>query len=311
MIAIEKQKGIDKTLVVKIKQYDYSEACPECMGNIISIKVRGEIVCSQCGLIIEERKLDINHSGIRAFNEFERSKKERTGKPITPLLSDKGLCTFIDKNSICNPDLKRAVILDSQLPWGSRNLLIATNEIKRLSHILNLPFFAQVAILKLYRKSFNAHLLRGRSILGMVAACVYYVCKEKNIPRAFQDIINKTSIKYKPVKRSYNILVKSLKLKTPAINPTIFIPRYIADLGLKNDIEALSIKIIKRYRKVFSTCGIDPRGLCAGAIYLAIKIRNIRISQKHIAKTIGVTEVTLRSRYKELFNSIVIELDFL
>lgn len=298
-------------MVVKIEPYDYFEVCPECMGNIISIKVKGEIVCSQCGLIIEERKLDINHSGVRVFNKLDKSKKKQTGNPITPLLSDMGLCTFIDKNSICNPDLKRAAILDSQLPWGSRNLLIATNELKRLSHILNLPFFAQVAILKLYKKSFKAHLLRGRSILGMVAACVYYVCKEKNIPRAFQDIINKTSIKYKSVKRSYNILVKSLKLKTPAINPTIFIPRYIADLGLKNDIEALSIKIIKRYQKVFSICGIDPRGLCAGAIYLAIKIRNIRISQKHIAKTIGVTEVTLRSRYKELFNSIDIELDFL
>ena len=51
-------------------------------------------------------------------------------------------------------------------------------------------------------------------------------------------------------------------------------------------------------------CGKDPKGFYAGALDLACKIKNIGISQKEIAKVVGVTEVTLRSRYKELLQNI-------
>jgi len=52
--------------------------------------------------------------------------------------------------------------------------------------------------------------------------------------------------------------------------------------------------------KNFSISGKDPKGLCAGVIYLVCKMKNKKVSQKKIANVIGVTEVTLRSRYKEL-----------
>ncbi|GAH07277.1 unnamed protein product, partial [marine sediment metagenome] len=53
-----------------------------------------------------------------------------------------------------------------------------------------------------------------------------------------------------------------------------------------------------------SISGKDPKGLCAGAIYLIAKLRNVKVSQKDISKVISVTEVTLRSRYKELLKNI-------
>jgi len=59
----------------------------------------------------------------------------------------------------------------------------------------------------------------------------------------------------------------------------------------------------------FSTSGKDPKGLCAGALYLVCKIRNKKISQKEIANLVGVTEVTLRSRYKELTKKLNIKIE--
>jgi len=65
-----------------------SNFCPECGGKIISIQEKGEIVCGQCGLVINERIVDISHSGKRAFTKQEKEKRERIGSPISILLPD-------------------------------------------------------------------------------------------------------------------------------------------------------------------------------------------------------------------------------
>ncbi|MBY8986212.1 MAG: hypothetical protein KGD65_14135 [Candidatus Lokiarchaeota archaeon] len=62
----------------------------------------------------------------------------------------------------------------------------------------------------------------------------------------------------------------------------------------------LTSKILTTYISNFPISGIDPKGLCAGAIYIACKLKNIELTQLQIANSVGITEVTLRSRYKEL-----------
>ncbi|MHA1337236.1 MAG: transcription initiation factor IIB, partial [Promethearchaeota archaeon] len=85
------------------------------------------------------------------------------------------------------------------------------------------------------------------------------------------------------------------------------IPRYIAELHLDIEIEKNTIKILQNYISKYSISGKDPKGLCAGALYLVCKVKNKRISQKEISNIVGVTEVTLRSRYKELIKKLNID----
>ena len=108
------------------------EICPECGGNVIDLNQIGEIVCSQCGLVIGERGVDVNHSDKRAYTSQEKKQREHTGAPISSLLPDIGLTTVIDKKSISDPDLKRAVKWNTRITWEKRNLLIATTELKRI-----------------------------------------------------------------------------------------------------------------------------------------------------------------------------------
>ncbi|MFX1310261.1 MAG: hypothetical protein ACFE8C_11225, partial [Promethearchaeota archaeon] len=91
---------------------------------------------------------------------------------------------------------------------------------------------------------------------------------------------------------------------SPHIDPVSLIPRYCADLGLDINVEKAAIKVLKKFIENTSICGKDPKGLCAGAIYLVSKLKNHKVSQKDISKVIGVTEVTLRSRYKEFLQNI-------
>ena len=281
-----------------------STSCPECGGTIQDEQEKGDTLCKQCGLVMNERGLDLSHSGIRAYTKQEKDKKERTGCPISILMPDIGLSTIIDRSKIKNPDLRRAAKWNTHMTWEKRNMLIAITELKRIGSNLNFPERVKKSAVRLYKEVFKRKLLRGRSISGMVAACSYFVCKEEKVPITLQEILDEASINSNIVKKCYKILVRELNLKSPHVDPVSLIPRYCAELSLPIEVEKEAISILKKFIQKSSICGKDPKGLCAGSIYLVAKLKNRRVSQKEISQVIGVTEVTLRSRYKELLKSI-------
>ncbi|MFW9827093.1 MAG: transcription initiation factor IIB family protein [Candidatus Thorarchaeota archaeon] len=285
---------------INTKKNEVLNICPECGGSIIPLLSTGDIVCNQCGLVINEKSVDFSHNGRRAYTSQEKFNREQTGAPISILLPDMGLSTVIDKSKINNPDLKRAAKWNTRITWQKRNLLIASTELKRISTNLNLPNYVKEDAMRLYIEAFKKKLLRGRSINAMVAACLYLACRRKKIPRTLQEITNDASANAKDVRRSYSTLIRELNVSPPSTNPISLIPRYITELGLDSEIERLASKILNAYRAKFSISGKDPKGLCAGALYLACKIKNKEVTQQKIVDVVGVTEVTLRSRYKEL-----------
>ena len=282
-------------------------SCPECGGSIISIEERGETLCDQCGLIMSERSVDFSHSGKRAYTTQEKKSRDQTGAPISILLPDMGLSTVIDRNKISNPDLKRAAKWNTRITWQKRNLLIASTELKRISSNLNLPIHVREDAMSFYKAAFKKKLLRGRSINAMVAACLYLASRRKNMPRTLQEIIDEASVSPKEVRRSYSILIREFNIRTSSTDPISLIPRYINELGLDADTERVAIDILKVYINKFSVGGKDPKGLCAGAIYLANKIKDRGFTQQYISEVVGITEVTLRSRYKELKTKLKIQ----
>ena len=284
-----------------------SDLCPECSGNVISLNQIGEIVCSDCGLVIKERSVDLTHSDKRAYTSQEKNQREHTGAPISSLLPDIGLTTVIDRKKIKDPDLKRAVKWNTRITWEKRNLLIATTELKRICSNLNLPSHIKLEAIKLYKEAFKKKLLRGRSINSMIAASIYLAIRLKKIPRTLQEILDESSESEKDIRRCYRVLIRELNIKSPNTNPSTLIPTYIATLKLDPDIEINSTKIVNAYSERFSTSGKDPKGIVAGAIYLACRLKGLELTQKDIAKVVGVTEVTLRSRYKELSKKLKIK----
>jgi len=291
---------------LNIKNKISLNVCPECGGSIIPLIETGDVVCNQCGLVINEKNVDFSHNGRRAYTNQEKNSREQTGAPISILLPDMGLSTVIDRNQISNPDLKRAAKWNTRITWQKRNLLIASTELKRISTNLDLPIYVREDAMRLYREAFKKKLLRGRSINAMVAACLYLACRRKKLPRTLQEIINEASANAKDVRRSYTTLIREFNLKSPSTDPISLIPRYINELELDSEIEQLTINILKSYKARFSISGKDPKGLCAGAIYLACRIKNRDTTQQQIVESVGITEVTLRSRYKELKNKLKI-----
>lgn len=291
-------------MAVKVQNLNF---CYECGGYLINDPENGEVVCSQCGLVISEKTLDYSHYGKRAYSLQEQLNREQNGPLITPLTPTVGLHTTLSTIKITNPNLKRAAKWNSRMTWEERNLLIATTELKRISSNLNLPDFAKQAAIKLYKRVFKMKLLKGRSIDAMIVACIYYICRELQINRTLHEILEETACNTKTVRGCFKTIIDELHLKVPLSDPILLIPKYIAKLGLGSDIEKASTNILKSSMKLNLLSGRDPRGVCAGAIYLVCKLKKIKISQKKVSEATGASEVTVRLRYKEFSKKLNIK----
>ncbi len=279
--------------------------CPDCHSlDVIVDHNRGENVCAQCGLVLTDHLIDVSREGRRAFSMEEKKKRDHTGSPISALLPDLGLTTVIDTSGQLSLRMKRIIKWNSRMSWDNRNMLIAATEIKRIGSLLNLPIHVKEYAAKIYRQAFKKKLLRGRSIKGMVVACLYYACRSERIPRTLMEILQYTDRDSRDVRRCYRTIIRELQLSVPNMDPVLLVPKYTSALELPNGIEKTAVKIIRIYNRKYPIAGRDPKGILAAAIYVSCLYHHQSRSQNRIAKVVKVTEVTLRSRYKEIMKIV-------
>ena len=76
----------------------YVKKCPECSGiNLFFNKDKGEIICKDCGLVVEDKMVDFGLEW-REFDETGASKR-RSGAPMTYTQYDQGLGTKVGTNA--------------------------------------------------------------------------------------------------------------------------------------------------------------------------------------------------------------------
>jgi transcription initiation factor TFIIB len=186
----------------------------------------GERVCGNCGLVIEENILD-KGAEWRAFTHQERKSRERVGVPTRYSHFDKGLSTTIrvDRDAFgrpLSPEVKREMWrlrrwqLRSKFHASQdRNLMIAMGELQRLSEKLHIPSSVQEMAAVIYRKALDRDLVKGRSIAGIVAGCLYAACRFTKTPRTLKEHLAKAAgLTEVTVRNRTKGLMKRLELST-------------------------------------------------------------------------------------------------
>ena len=302
-------------------QQNNLNSCPECgNNNLISDDARGEIVCVVCGLVLGQRLIDSGPEW-RAFSSEEASKKVRVGAPTTLTLHDKGLSTMIGwKNKDAfgkniSPKMKAEVYRLRK--WHvrtrtnksiDRNLAYAMNELDRFSSQLNLSRDLKESAAHIYRKMANKNLIRGRSIEAMLIASIYLSCKLNKVPKTLDDFLEFAMVDKKKIARCYRLILQELKININVPSPITFVPRFCAELNLSGKTQNRAAELLKLAKKYHITAGKAPTGLAGAALYVAAMQEGERRTQKEISLAAGVTEATIRNRYKELINHLNYEL---
>ena len=87
-------------------------------------------------------------------------------------------------------------------------------------------------------------------------------------------------------------------------NPADYIARFASALKLSAETQSESIEILEKAQKAELTSGRGPTGIAAAALYVAALIHGEKRTQREVADVAGVTEVTIRNRYKELLREL-------
>ncbi|MCY0868715.1 MAG: transcription initiation factor IIB [Desulfurococcus sp.] len=290
--------------------------CPQ--DKIVYDAVHGEYVCQEDGVVIEERVID-ERPEWRAFTPEERGRRSRTGGPVTAAVHDMGFATSIDytdRDAAGRSLTEKRRELVKLRKWQARtriltsverNLAQAMNELDRLSDLLNLPSYVKEESARLYREAVEKGLVRGRSIESVIAATIYLACREMKVPRSLDEIAKHTRVSRKEIARCYRLLLRELGIKVSTTDPSDYVPRIVHGLGLPGQVVKIAIEVLGKARERGVTGGKDPAGLAAAAVYIASEKLGIKKTQKDIAVVAGVTEVTVRNRYKELSEVLGLE----
>jgi len=296
------------------------EKCPDCSStNILHDYDTGEAVCGDCGLVLHEQMMD-KGSGQRYFTEEQKVKRVHYGPPSLQAIHDKGLSTMVgyeehDAHGKKLPPstrlqmwrLRKWQIRTRVRDSVDKNLVKAMSELDRLSEKIYVPPPVKEEAAVIYRKALDEGIIRGRSIEAIATAAFYAACRENGIPRTVKEIAEASLVDKKEVNRCYRMLLRELDVQMPVPNLISYVSKIASPIGISEKTQGRAIEIIRMAKKIpgkYGAGGKDPMGLAAAALYIACLENNEPGTQREIAERAGVTEVTVRNRYRPLMRRL-------
>jgi transcription initiation factor TFIIB len=296
--------------------------CSECNSRELEKdSIRGDLLCLNCGLILAENEIDLGPDWTN-FTGEEGGDKSHVGLPATNLLHDKGLSTNLGWNNVDyagSPiSQKSRTQMYRMRKWQQRarsqgvkerSMSIGFIEIQRMSDKLQLPKSVKEEACSVYKKALVADLMRGRSIDAVSASSLYIACRLCGLPRTLIEIAKVSRCGSKEVGRTERFIIRKLRMRLPLIRPINFIARFCSELSLPPATELFARQLCERMTEIEMDSGRGPSGMAAAALYIAGLATESRRTQQDIAIVTGVTEVTIRNRYKEMKEVLNIDVE--
>ena len=289
--------------------------CPECGGNLVADEERGETVCADCGLVVEENEIDHGPEW-RAFDAREKDEKSRVGAPTTQMMHDRGLSTNIgwqDKDAYGRAlSARQRQKMQRLRTWNERfrtrssrdrNLKQALGEIERMASALGLPQNIRETASVIYRRALQEDLLPGRSIEGVATAAIYAAARQANAPRSLDEVANVSRVDRAEIARTYRYIIRELNLEIQPADPKNYLPRFVSELELTEEVTRQAKELLDSAQEAGIHSGKSPVGLAAAAVYAGSLLANERVTQEEVSDVANISEVTIRNRYHELLEA--------
>lgn len=300
---------------------EYAGKCHECgSSNLVHDNDTGETICSDCGLVLYQQMMDKGPEW-RAFSLEQRALRGRVGGPTSYSVHDKGLSTTLSQ--LDRDAFGKKLPLSTRLQmwrlrkWqirsrvhssADRNLAQAMSELDRLSDKLYIPQATKEKAAVIYRKALTKGLVRGRSIATIITASLYAACRRSGTPRTLKEVSESSLVNKKDVARCYRLLLRELDVSMPIADPLTYISKIAQKTEILGVTQGRAIEILRKAKHKRIATGKDPMGIAAAVLYIACLQNKEKKTQKEIAEASGVTEVTVRNRYKALRKELGLEI---
>ncbi len=285
-----------------------------CCNNPFIESRDGNKVCLNCG-IISERTYVGNERRAYTIEEIQNRRRTeprwrdfgpRTMLPTTKTDS-KGKSIGAKEQALFS---RLSKIQNSLISSIERNFWEAKPKLKMLTSKLNVPEYIAETAWKIYSLVAKKKLTMGRSINGFISGSLYAAIRVHDFPRLLDEICEASLTPRRTVHRSLAMIIREvlpeLKLRYQPITAESLVFRFGNELDLPISIQKNAINMLKDASKNgLKRTGKDPKGLAAACIYIAAKNGAIRKTQSRVAEVAKITEVTLRSRAKQIKSKLI------
>jgi transcription initiation factor TFIIIB Brf1 subunit/transcription initiation factor TFIIB len=258
--------------------------CIKDEHNTFEDYITGQIICRNCGLVLQTHLIsqDGQHFPIGNRNIYENK------------------IHYARKNIALTYEMHRILKLNHLISWDEKKLNIGITEISRLTANYGASNVIKVRTIYLFRKAIKLRSFRIHYVLLIAKICFYYSARENEFPLMIQDLLKETDFNINLAHRYYYLLMKELNLSAPILKPYTLIPSICTTLNLPAEVKNMAITISKFFQDHSNNSGLDSKGIAGGAICFACKLCKIPRSQKKIAKSSHIAEMTVHLRYKEI-----------
>jgi transcription initiation factor TFIIB len=198
------------------------------------------------------------------------------------------------------------------MPYKERSLYKVFLEIQNNCKRNNIPNIIINEAKAIYTIISETKISRGSNRQGIIAACVYFACKECSVPRSAKEISEifslSTTTMTKGIKKCQEIIFMNKKNKerlnkSESIKPHDFIDRFCNKLGISEEITKIILEICEISIENNIISENTPPSIASGCIFYYIKkTPDIKITKKNISDICKISEVTINKCCKRLEN---------
>jgi len=301
---------------------DYQEDLVDRLskGEIVYDSERGVYIDVTTGVVIEEGVVSQGKEW-REYSPEDRIHRSRVGPQITNKVHDGGLTSYIESRGRFGRKLSK-LNQSTRKPrdYRARKEVEAKIIMNDAIAKLGLPEFVAETVGGLLKEASKMNLLRRNTLVPCVAAMIMEVCRIYGIPIEGRRLRETMRIDDKGIHSClkklswagiFNDIKKRMREK-PNIDsrailaPASYIPKIASSIGLSDEIILLSRRITEYMARHCPTTasGKNPEGTAAASIYLASILLESKKPQKSIADSLGISEVTIRNRYRDIIDNL-------
>jgi len=275
--------------------------------EVVFDEFRGEFICAETGEVLEERLVDTGKEW-RSFSTA--SNRERAETPNTLKVHDMGFHTEIDGTSWIGRRLSElnsmSRVISSDEKKLSRALKLSNEVINKLPTPSAARLKEEVGLI--LRKLVKSGTIGRKKMGAYVAAAVICAAENLNIPVNTRDIVDWCGTTLSDVWDALMRIRRDLGIvKSRSYDPRTLVLSYAHKAGLPNQVATLAMKIVEAGKTSGTLLSKGPQGVAVASLYVASILLNIRKTQSMISKETEVSEVTVRNRYKDIIDGVLIE----
>ena len=305
--------------------------CPDCKQNPPDlVEDSADTICGNCGRVLAERLVSYE-SEWRTFNTDEKGGDDpnRVGDQENDLLYGNTGTTIGGGGANISKEtrkLKKAQAMQNE-DKNNRALQSAYAVLDGWADSEHFPLNIKQTAKGFYKQIYDANAFRGKNTNAVLAGCLFISCRQNKLGRSFPEMVAITKVQKKEIGRTFKQVEGFLRQKREddmkrvaaeggtvnrelmeyrqqgSTRPEDTIPRWCAMLGLSFRVQVVALELVKQAKDLPAVSGKSPSTAAAACIYFAAHLMGKGKSSSDIAATCGVSEATLKTAYKILYEN--------